>query len=452
MNLKQTVALGVSLAFVAIIGISFLIIYLSFSSFRQEDFYDRLENKAKATAKLLFEVKEVTDSLLYKIEKVTPYKMWKESIVVCNDQKEIIFNSDTAYSGWFQPYMIRELKTTKLFRRKVKSLEMVGLTFQSNEDFHVFVAAEDKFGNSKNRFLSIILLVCFVLSTIIIALSTQFVVRKALYPLDQFREEITQISAKNLHETLPETSKKDEINQLTKVFNKMLKRIEIGFRSQASFTSHASHELRTPISRILFQLDNLQDQLVDQPQLQEIVKNIGQDSLQMSELISSLLTLARVDRSEIARNETVRMDELIFEVFENHQNELGDLRVNFMIEGNDDRLELMGSKSLLGIVVLNLLRNAKNYSSDKLCSIQLIGKNKGLEMRFSNQALVENEVNIEQIWDPFTRGKHEKEISGSGLGLSIVKRIIEYHAGRVSYQIYHNEHQITLFIPIVGEG
>ncbi|MCT4560912.1 MAG: HAMP domain-containing protein [Crocinitomicaceae bacterium] len=449
MKLKQRVSLYVSIAFSIVMGVAFLVVFWSFSSYRQEDFHDRLERKARITSRLLFDIEEIDEVLLGRIEENAEYKMWDECYVAFDQNNQVVFSSGDEFDWVFSENLLQKFTKGKVSAGYQK-LEILGLELSAGDkEYKVFIAAEDKFGHQKLNFLRWLMSSVFVVCTLFIGLFTSKLVRNALKPLNDLQEEITNITTSNLNKLIPEGSAEDEIAALTKAFNQMLERINEGYRAQAAFTSNASHELRTPISRILFQLENLIAQHSHSPEVLAYLQSIKGDANQMAELTSSLLILAKISRDKQEPLSSLRIDEVIFEAYENLGPQMDKLRISFDILEPESDFVINGSRSLLEIVFSNLLRNANHYSSDHKAEITVDEKEGELIVCVSNEADHLVEEDPENYMKPFVRGNHSNIVSGSGLGLSIVKRIMDFHHAKVDYQINGSRHRFVLRFPLL---
>lgn len=429
-------------------GVAFLVVYFSFSNYRQEDFNDRLERKSRITSRLLFDIEEIDEVLLGRIEENAEYRMWDECFVAFDEEKEVVFNSGDDYNWVYDLNLLNKFQEGRV-NSNFGKLEILGLQLSAGtKEYYVFIAAEDKFGRQKMTFLGWLLIGVFVICSILIGVFISKLIKNALKPLDNLQEEITSISTQNMNRPIPESELQDEIGLLTRAFNQMLERINEGYRAQATFTSNASHELRTPISRILFQLENLIAQHPHSPVVMEYLKNIKGDANQMAELTSSLLILARLSRDKNEPLEPQRIDEIIFEAYEEVVGQNPDFGISFDILETESELMIRGTKSLLLIVFSNLLRNANNYSSDHKAEITVDEKAGELIVRVSNFSEHKVEEDPMNYMKPFVRGNHGNVVSGSGLGLSIVKRIMDFHQAKVDYQIIDSRHIFILSFPI----
>lgn len=439
MTLKRRVAINVAIAFSILFGLAAGIIYYSFASFRKEEFKDRLEEKALTTAKLLLEVKELDKQLLKLIDQNTINKLYNEKTLVFDDKLHLIYSSiDDASIRWNEADL-RRLKQTKQFFTQGKDLDLFGIFYDfEKNDYYVLIAAEDKYGNSKLVFLRYTLILTFLGSTGLVWLFTSIFIKKLLHPLDEFQQQITNISANALNVQLQESGKSDEIELLTKAFNQMLLRIESAFDSQREFTSNASHELRTPLSRMAFQTENLLQENQYPPEINSYLRSMHEDIHQLSDLVNSLLLLSKFSKQGDKQPfKAERVDEIIFDVVARIRKLEPQFDLDFEIiedENTEVTLELQGVRSLLEIAFSNLLKNAYLYSADKKVKLVLKQPNaRELYISIRNLGSSLSEKEQKRLFEPFFRGKNAQGTHGSGLGLRIVKRILDYHEASIQY-------------------
>jgi len=300
------------------------------------------------------------------------------------------------------------------------------------------VVAEDKYGYRKLRYLGVLLISAFILSTVIVWLLTFAAMRGLLKPLDRFITEITNIGDRNLTTRLALTDRNDEIDRLGKAFNLMMERIESSYSRQQEFSAQASHELRTPLARIITQLENLEAGEPHSERTREYLRNLRADGHQMAELIHSLLLLAQFANDQQFTN-IRRLDELLFSAFEQTKKFAPAIQMHFEIdleEGaeKDLNLEVACNESLLLQALINLLRNADLYSDNHLVNVHLKQVNESvLCLRISNSGPTLSAAEAGKIFDAFMRGSNARRKQGSGLGLRITQRILQYHGASIRY-------------------
>ncbi|MEI7508622.1 MAG: HAMP domain-containing sensor histidine kinase [Flavobacterium sp.] len=440
MTLKRKIAINVSIAYSLLFGLASTFIYVSFSKFRKEEFKNRLEEKAFSTAKLLIEVKEIDKKILKLLDKNIIDKLYDEKILIFDGQYKLIYSSlDDSKITWTKNDLIR-LNNEKSYFTDRKGRETLGAFFSFKQgDYYVLISAKDTYGYSKMEYLFYSLLITYFIGVFLVWVFIYFFIKKQLNPLDVFQQQITSISVNELNVHLEENNSNDEINLLTRAFNQMLTRLENAFTTQKEFTSNASHELYTPLTRISLQLENLINSEQHSEKTINYLKSINNDVHQLAELINSLLLLAKVNKEATGKKfQQVRIDEIIFDSNDlvKKMNPKFNLDFNIQIvEDIENPMEILGIKSLLKIAFTNLLKNACLYSPNNkaIVSVNQIS-NHQLIISLKNEGKVLTLEERKKIFEPFTRGKNSLQTKGSGLGLPIVKRILDYHNATISYQ------------------
>jgi signal transduction histidine kinase len=181
--------------------------------------------------------------------------------------------------------------------------------------------------------------------------------KKQLKPLDDFKDKITDVTSHQLTIQLPEQKSDNEINVLIKAFNTMMKRLNEAFLAQKEFTTSASHEIKTPLTRMSFQLENLSN-LTKEEKSKDYINSIQNEVFQLSDTVNSLLILSKVEEGHDVHFENVRMDEVIFDAFSKVKKNFKEFEMDFEIkeQSADGDLTIKGIKSLLEIVFINLLK------------------------------------------------------------------------------------------------
>jgi len=451
MNLKQRFSLIFSLVFSFVLASLLLLVLTLFSNFRKEEIQARLVEKAKTTVQLLIEVKAVDYTLLKLIDKNTINNLYNEKTLVFNDSFALIYSSiDDAVINWDSTTLNKINKDGYLYRTD-REYDIVGIkTRQGGKNYLVLISAEDKFGKRNLDFLKYLIIIVFFVGVVMVWALSFYFSKRALLPLDVFKDEVQNISENNLSIRLKDTGRRDEISALTTAFNIMIERIDKSFRYQKSFVGNASHELRTPLTKISAQLENL----VQKPDVPLPVKaaleSIKEDTSQLSDIITSLLILSKLESENNTKSfMPVRIDEIIFDSIEFVKKYQPDLKIQFEIvnESNSEtRLDIQGDESLLKIAIINLIKNASLYSSDRKVEIKLVQRQNGIGLSFVNNGITPNANDTQELFNPFVRGSNAAAGKGFGLGLSIVKRIVQYHNAEITYRIPAPEvNELNLF-------
>ncbi len=447
MTLKHRLSIYTASIFSLIFCFSWILVYVLFADFRSEEFRDRLEEKALTTAKLLLEVQEVDENILKLIEQNTVNKLYNEKILIFDEKFNLIYSSIGGVSVEWSPDELLELKKERKIFKADKQKDVLGIFYDFEKaDYYVLISAEDIYGNKKLSYLFYSLLITFLISTALVWFFTYRAVERQLYPLKKFEIQISAITANELNTRIQETSSSKEIQQITHAFNLLLERVDRSFELQKEFTTNASHELRTPISRLLVQVENLANYNHLNGIALEYLKNITGEVSRMSQIIGSLMVLAR-DNQNPALFTLVRIDEILFSAYKKIKESWVDTQFFYQIdEGleNEEQLMVKAHASILEIAFVNLLKNAAQYGNEKKIYAKIGIANEHVKIEISNRGEPLNEQEQEKIFSPFVRGSNSAGRYGSGLGLHITKRILDFHGFNISYRFEAPDEHIFL--------
>ncbi len=437
MTLKTKISLLIASLFTIVFGIAVIVIYMLFANFRKEEFESRLKEQAVSSIKLLVEVKEIDKQLLKIIDQNSINKLYNEKTLIFDADYNLIYSSiDDTKINW-KNSDLDYLKKNKTFFKIENLKETYGFFYDTNEkDYYALVSASDDYGKRKLRYLLFILISTYIFFTSITWAAVFYSVKRLLRPLVDFHHRLKGINEKNMDTRIIVKDEKDEIDLLASEFNRMLHRIDESYQKQKEFTSHASHELRTPVARVTAQLENkLYDTNTDVESKQFFIKLLS-DINQLSDLISSLLLLSKLENDNFEEAEVIRIDELVFEATAKLNKIYPDFKVILDIDSTeemDQLLEIKGNKSLLEIAFINLLKNACLYSPDKQANVDIKQYAGRLVLSIKNKGQTLSEEEQKRIFQPFMRGKNSRNKAGLGLGLRIVQRILHQHHTYISY-------------------
>ena len=228
----------------------------------------------------------------------------------------------------------------------------------------------------------------------------------------------------------------DEVYELADNYNEMLDRLEYSFEKEKQFTSDASHELRTPVSVINAQLDLLDDKSTIE-EYREAEAVIRRQSRRMTTLIEDMLCFSRLDNgSDMYPKYKFDFSALCKSIAEDMKL-IGFKRINLEFE-IEDKISICGSEKLLTRMVQNLIDNAYKYGKENgNIKVTLIKEKDNIcVLNVSDDGLGIKEEDKEHIFDRFYRAdksrSNRNKTSGNGLGLSMVKKIAQYHDGSVT--------------------
>ncbi|HZH66163.1 MAG TPA: histidine kinase dimerization/phospho-acceptor domain-containing protein [Flavisolibacter sp.] len=453
MLLKHRFPLFFSFLFSLVLAVVMLTVYYLFSEFRKNEFKDRLAEKGESAVKILLEVKEIDRQLLRIFDSSTINRLYDEKTIIFNEKMEVIYSSlDDLTINWTPDDLQTIRQRNELFRNR-GAQDLLGMHYPyDGKDYYVFVSAEDKYGNRNLHFLKFVLIGASLAGTVAIWLIAFLLSKKTLKPLDVLRKQMQDTTTKNLTRRVGEPRQNDEIKALSQSFNQMLDRIDKAYKSQKDFTGNASHELRTPIARIVMQLENLSANTTIVESDKQVLKSITEDAYQLSDIVTSLLVLSKTEETEgLAAMQPLRLDEVIFGAAAQLSRSYADFKLYFEIENVPEKnttLEVLGDETLLKIAFLNLLKNGYYYSDNQIVRCTL-GEEKGsLKLTFTNTGTTPKVQDTATLFNTFTRGSNSTHTQGSGIGLSIVRRILHYHNASIIYNIAGgNTNQLVIIFP-----
>ena len=266
----------------------------------------------------------------------------------------------------------------------------------------------------------------------ILAILVWWAVVQALRPMSVLSEELNSRSPDRL-DPLQVEGLPSELEPLVDRLNVLLHRVQSALGAEKRFTGDAAHELRTPIAALSAQAQVALaevDPLLKEKALQAVLLAAGR----MSRLVEQLLTLARVDSALPKHWPEIDISELVREV-------LADLAPAALAREVDLALEspgplvIHGERAWLGIALRNLLDNAVRHSPPG-GTVQVFLQNSGTEI---DLVIIDQGAGVPvsqcgHLGERFWRAEGDSGVAGGcGLGLSIVRRIAELHAAKLSF-------------------
>lgn len=301
------------------------------------------------------------------------------------------------------------------------------------------VLPSDTFFSMEQTLFLLLLIACPLLIAIALLVGYS-ITRRAFLPIEEIQQIAEEIGDGNdLSRRIPTNRAQGEIQQLADTFNHMFERLEQAFDRERQFTADASHELRTPLSVITAEAEYalLPDStpLEQQEGLQVILKQAHK----MSSLISQLLMLARADRgTQKLQLAPLDFSALVTITAENFAVQASRKQIQLHTQIQPD-LRVLGDQSSLVRALLNLLENAVQYGRENgHIDLRLFAEKGTLYCSIQDDGIGIAPEHLEKIWQRFYRvdasrnTRPEHAGSNSGLGLSLVKWIIEAHQGTIS--------------------
>jgi len=261
--------------------------------------------------------------------------------------------------------------------------------------------------------------------------------RRALAPVKNLTDAATKIHERNLRDPLPRTRNGDELDQLTKVFNDSLARLDDSFKRIHEFTLHASHELKTPLTVMCGEAEIASRDDSLPPAERERAASQLDELRRLARIVDGLTLLAKADAGQVAlKLEPLRFDELVHEAFADAQILAEPHGIQVELAACEE-ITVRGDRHRLRQLLLNLADNAVKYNQPKGGVIMSLLKSGSLaQFTITNTgAGIPPEI-LPRVFDRFFRGDpaHSQTVDGCGLGLSIAQWIVSAHNGTIKIE------------------
>jgi signal transduction histidine kinase len=266
-----------------------------------------------------------------------------------------------------------------------------------------------------------------------------------IQPVDTIVDEIEAITdGRSLHRRVIEIKRTEELARLTTTLNAMLVRLERNFLSLRRFTADASHELKTPLTVLRAGVERAITHPSASPELMEVLEETLIEVNLMTEIVDSLLTLARVDEGRAPLHlETTDLRDVLAEISET-ANILGEqAAVNVTVEDPAHPLVLPVDRARVRQLLLNLLTNAIKYTpKGGQVSITCADSPESAVVAVADTGIGIATGDLPHVFDRFWRAEAARsrvQRQGAGLGLAICRWIAEAHGGSIEVQSRRGE-------------
>ncbi len=259
-------------------------------------------------------------------------------------------------------------------------------------------------------------------------------------PVDRVTKAAEQIGvAGDLSERVPASARMDEIGRLAATFNHMISRLQAAFERQKQFTSDASHELRTPLAVMRADIEIALRRERGKEEYQRVLTSNLEEIVRLSRLVEDLLMLARADAGKLElKCEPMDLDDLCSKMTE-YILPLADQRDQTLTYHQPQgKVIINADMHRIKQLLLNLLDNAIKYTEQRgsiILGLKTEGDDAVLTVSDSGRGIPPED--LPHIFDRFFRRSaktSDRSASGFGLGLSIVKWIVDSHAGKIVAQ------------------
>ena len=256
-----------------------------------------------------------------------------------------------------------------------------------------------------------------ILAVIISLIVSRIWVKKLLKDIEILNRKAKDISNLNFNKNNI-IKRDDEIGDLGKGIEKMSINLESSIKQLEEFISNVSHELKTPISIISSNIQLLMNEKKIDLITEEKYRNILKESYYTKILIEKLMRLSKLENQKKIEYKFINLNKIIEEILERY--DYIELAKNLEIKLDTLKNKYFINEDMFRIALDNIILNSMKYSKDNGI-LKIYEKDKTLF--FENEIL--KEFSLDNLFNPFVRGSNSSREDGTGLGLTLIKKILE---------------------------
>jgi len=434
MKIKNRLSLYFSAISTIVLLIVEIVICLIFNSLIKTDFYSHLMDRATVAAQVYLEADEISADSLSHVRERYVKRLPNEVVRFYDDKNTASFIKDK--DQYWTDAVINQVRKSKEVEFAEGNRQTVGIYYNDNQgNFVILVSAVDEQGTKRTKDLIKGMAVLLICSMAILFLISRWFAKKSLEPIAKLIKQMHNVSAGNLSLRVDEGNGRDEISELAANFNNLLRNLENAFELQQSFVVNASHELRTPITTIIGEIEISLNKLRTSEEYQQVLRSILTDAERLNTTTTSLLELAQVDMNFTQLSTApVAIDELIWEINDYWASKAGKgmLAVNILHLPDDaENLQVTANKSLLTVAFNNIIANAFKFSANKRVNCDLYADDKIIKITVADAGVGIPPQELAKIFESFYRGTNGKYFQGTGVGLYVTNKIISLFNGKI---------------------
>jgi len=402
--------------------------YFYFSMVSQKEIFEsRLAERLEISEKFFLENPENNAELKSKFLQTLPLE--KELLIPLDD----LSSPGSVKSLKNLPKGIIQLSSfTDYYFWEKNGATGISKTYDINgSDFLVAVVAQDVYGKAFLNKLAKALLVFFLVFTALAFGFSKAFSKRILKPVNEKIKKANSISAQNLSQRLKVHNREDELGMLAVSFNGMLDRIQTSYDLQKDFVKFASHELKNPLAAVLGQTELALSKERSVAEYKAYLTQVAEQAERLNLILTKFLNLSALD-SQRENFIVLRLDEILMEAAleVNQLYPKKNIKLDFNAE-NPEALLAQAEPQLIKIALMNLIDNACKYSDNDVV-ISISKESENIKISVSDKGIGITEEEQLRVFDLMYRSENSRAISGSGIGLNLVKKIVDIHQWSVS--------------------
>ncbi len=452
MKIKDRLAIYFTITSATILLVVLAAVYVIFLKFLESDFFDRLNDRTMVTAKLYLEADEISREDLNKVRSTYLVKLNSEVIRIYNSNNTAVFIGDQ--QQFWSKQIIQKVREKGRLKFKDGDRQVVGIFYKDNQgDFVILASAVDQSTFYRLEKLRKIMIIIFVIILLGLLLFGRWIANRMLKPLWVFIDDVTKIKSSNLDFRVQESNNKDEIYLLARNFNNLMEHLENAFVLQKTFISNASHELRTPVTRMMIGAEISLAKPRGAEAYKKALLEVLEEAEKINNIITGLVDLAQSDL-EIGSPKTAPIDfhALSATLQKEWDNKPGSGKLHILTENAQVETQHLRAKvnpTLLLIAINNIISNAFKFSNQKEVCCRLSIKENKLSIVISDKGPGIRPSVRQDIFKPFYSYAAHELHKGNGMGLYMSQKIVDLFKGSLEVSsAIGNGSTFTILIPL----
>ena len=285
--------------------------------------------------------------------------------------------------------------------------------------------------------LIIILGISFPILILIIFFFGYFIIDKALAPIRMITSKAKKISAENLEEKVGGNLPDDEIGELAATFDSMISRLKASFEELAQFSADVSHELRTPLTVLQGEVEVALRGNRTIEEYKEVLKSNLEEIKRLKSIVETLLFLSKAESGQIIyKIKEIDVIDVIISVISSLKSFIKEKNIKIDIDGEPETY-IKGDENLLKQLFYNIIHNAIKYNrKNGKITVSIRENDDKIFVSIEDTGFGIKENQLKNIFNRFYRvdkARTRKE-GGFGLGLNIVKKIVDIHNAEIEVE------------------
>mgnify|MGYP000952836868 CR=1 FL=1 len=432
MSFRSRMAVVFTLLVGALLALFGVLVHAHAEHLREEEFFDRLEDRAVLVERLIEESRGMTKSEAGHLAKALRDALPEESIVVIGIDGQVLFEREPIDL----PTSWRETATRK-GRARITQGDRQFVVVDRPETrplgiLYTMASAIDAAGHESLRELRRSMWLTGLVALLLTAGIAWLYATWALVPVRLLVRKAAEIHEPSERIPVPPGRSGDELAAIATTFNELLSRIDSAFSVQRSFIANASHELRTPLTILRGEAHQARQSDIS-AQTAERLRAIEEQAMVMQDLLEQLLWLAQTrGAAERIPFAEVRLDEVAERALERCRARYPERPVRFGMDEDPEGREplVQGNAVLLTAALYNLLTNAVKYGGERIeLRVAVQGRDAVATVTDHGKGMAPDA--LARVRELFYRTADAAPLDGHGIGLALVDRIMQVHGGRL---------------------